>query len=176
MIMMQIASERERLMEQMFHDHYVKLYLYALNFLEDEDEAKDVVSNVFAAIWQKWQETENIKRPGATYLYTVVRNNCIDLLRHTKAKEKYGLFLERYYKHGNDEDMNAYENRIQAVSLLIDRLPEPDKSILRCCYFKKMSYKDTAEKLQLTLIVVKKRMLKVFKLLREELRKDKNEA
>lgn len=171
---MQAVDKKEALMEQLFHEYYVRLYLYALNFLDDEDEAKDVVSNVFATIWQKWQQMENTKIPSATYLYTVVRNNCIDFLRHTKAKENYGQFLERYYKQWNDDDMDAYESRIQAVSLLIDQLPEPDKSILHCCYFKKMSYKETADKLQLTLVVVKKKMLKVFKFLREELRKDKN--
>lgn len=173
---MQTVSEREELMEQLFHDYYARLYLYALNFLDDEDEAKDVVSNVFALIWQKWQRTENAENPGATYLYTAVRNSCIDFLRHTKAKENYGQFLERYYQSEYNDDMDAYESRIQTVSLLIEQLPEPDKSILNCCYFKRMTYKETAEKLQLTLVVVKKKMLKVFKFLREELRKDKNEA
>lgn len=169
-------SERAKIMERLFQDHYTRLYLYALNFIEDEDEAKDVVSNVFALIWQRWQLAGKAEEPGLTYLYTTVRNSCIDLLRHTKAKENYGQFLERYYNQTNHDDAEEYEGRIQAVSLLIDSLPEPERSILHCCYFKRMTYKETAEKLQLTLVVVKKKMLKVFKFLREELRKDKNEA
>lgn len=163
-------------MERLFSSYYTRLYLYALNILEDEDEAKDVVSNVFALIWQQWQQSEQPKPPGASYLYTLVKNNCIDQLRHSKVKENYALFVERYSKYSYDEEPAEYERRIQTVSLLIDRLPEPDKSILHCCYFKKMSYKETAESLQLTLVVVKKKMLKVFKFLREELRKDKKEA
>lgn len=162
-------------MERLFEAYYTRLYLYALNFLEDEDEAKDVVSNVFAYVWQKWQAGDD-ETLGSSYLYTLVRNHCIDYLRHSKAKENYGLFLQRYSKTENEEDGDEYERRIQTISLLIEALPEPDKTILQCCYFKHMTYKQTAESLQLTLVVVKKKMLKVFKFLREELRKDKNMA
>jgi len=169
-------DERAQSMERLFLDYYTRLYLYALNFLEDEDEAKDVVSNVFASIWQKWQRTGSVEAPDATLLYTLVRNSCIDTLRHTKAKENYALFVERYYKTHHEDAPDEYERRMTHVGKLIDLLPEPDKSILHCCYFRNMTYRKTADALELTLVVVKKRMLKVFKFLREELRKDKKEA
>lgn len=169
-------DDRTQSMERLFLDYYTRLYLYALNFLDDEDEAKDVVSGVFASLWQKWQQSGFVDSPGATLLYTLVRNSCIDTLRHTKAKENYALFVERYYKTHHDDSPDEYERRVAHVGTLIDQLPEPDKSILRCCYFRRLTYRQTAEALGLTLVVVKKRMLKVFKFLREELRKDKREA
>ena len=63
------------------------------------------------------------------------------------------------------------ENRISELKEAIDRLPEPGKTILHCCYFKHMTYQQAAEQLQLTLVVIKKNMLKVFKILRKELNK-----
>ncbi len=170
---MPMENKKERLMEQLFETYYTRLYLYALNFLEDEEDAKDVVSDAFATIWQQWQHETEPKEPSSSYLYTTVRNQCIDLLRHSKVKENYATFVEQYGEL-SDEDGDEYEERIQELARHIEELPEPEKSILHCCYFKHMSYQETADALQLTLVVVKKRMLKVFKLLREVLRNDED--
>ena len=41
-------------MEKLYASSYQKLFLYALTFLDSEDEAKDAVSDVFSAIWNQW--------------------------------------------------------------------------------------------------------------------------
>lgn len=168
---MQIEKEREIQMEYLFEAHYTSLYLYALHFLEDEEDAKDIVSDTFASVWQQWQKEElPVKDPSLSYLYTSVRNRCVDFLRHTQAKENYAKFIE--YTALNEDEGEQYEQRVRLMNRLIEQLPEPGRNILQCCYFKRMSYQETADSLQLTLVVVKKNMLKMFKLLREGLRKE----
>lgn len=167
---MSTRMEREIQMERLFEAYYSSLYLYALHFLEDEDEAKDVVSDTFAAIWQQWQQEDTPKDPSLSYLYASVKNRCVDLLRHTQAKENYAKFIEFASQH--EDDAEQYEERIRTMNKLIEQLPEPGKTILQCCYFRKMTYQETADFLHLTLVVVRKNMLKMFKLLREGLTKE----
>lgn len=42
-------------MEFLYKKFYVRLHRYALTFLGDEDEATDVVGEVFLQIWESWQ-------------------------------------------------------------------------------------------------------------------------
>ena len=74
-----------QLMEILYQNFYKRLYLYALTFTDDEDEAKDIVSDIFSSIWQKWNEEGKSYEPTAAYLYTTTRNRCLDHVRHSKT-------------------------------------------------------------------------------------------
>lgn len=65
-----------------------------------------------------------------------------------------------------DEAAMEFELRVQQVKAAIERLPEPEKTILTYTYFKKLTYRQTAEKLEMSENMVHKRMNKVFKTLR----------
>lgn len=159
-----------RQMESLYERFYRQLYLYALTFLSDEEEARDIVQNTFAYLWNKWQINEEDHAATSTYLYRLVRNQCIDFLRHDQARRNYTALMQLTDTMENPEDSIEYENRIVMLERAVVQLEEPGKSILRCCYYEKMTYQQAAEKLGLTLVVVKKNMLKVFKKLKNMLK------
>ena len=76
---------------------------------------------------------------------------------------------QAFYSPGETEE---YEQRIEALREIIHQLPEPGKSILNCTYFRKMTYQQTADLLQLSLKTVKRNMLKVFKIIHNSLNKE----
>ena len=159
-------------MEQLYAAFYQRLYLYALTFLNDDDEARDVVSDVFTAVWNGCNRQADDAVPTSAFLYNLTRNRCIDLLRRDKARQNYAEFIRHMETESFVADDHAhYEERITQLRQAIDRLPEPERAILECCYFQRLTYKQAAEQLQLTLVVIKKNMLKVFKKLRKELNK-----
>lgn len=158
-------------MEALYESSYQKLFLYALTFLDSEDEAKDTVSEVFATIWHQWERQGDISPVNHAYLYRLTRNRCLDILRHDKARQNYAAFLQCMPALDSDDDVMNYEQRITRLREAIALLPEPGKTILECCYFKHLTYQQTADRLQLSLVVIKKNMLKVFKILRKELNK-----
>jgi len=157
-------------MEALYEAHYQRLFLYALTFLDHEDEAKDAVSDVFSTVWEQWERKGGADKVNLSYLYTLTRNHCLDLLRRDKARRNYAAFIANMPAIETDDDVHHYEDRIRQLRAAIDNLPEPGKTILHCCYFRRLTYQQTAELLQLSLVVVKKNMLKVFKILRKELK------
>ena len=60
-----------------FQHYYRPLCLYATHYLHDIDEAEDVVQDCFVKLISRSIMPENIK----AFLYTSVRNACIDRLR-----------------------------------------------------------------------------------------------
>ena len=76
--------KKDKLMSQMealYEAHYQRLFLYALTFLDHEDEAKDAVSDVFSTVWEQWERKGGADKVNLSYLYTLTRNHCLDLLR-----------------------------------------------------------------------------------------------
>ena len=62
--------------ELAFQEYYRPLCLYAMHYLSgDVDAAEDVVQDCFVRLWQR--EADNDR----AFLYTAVRNACIDRLR-----------------------------------------------------------------------------------------------
>lgn len=163
-------------MEKLYASSYQKLFLYALTFLDSEDEAKDAVSDVFSNIWNQWDRQGEASSATPAYLYRLTRNRCLDILRHDKARRNYADFITDTHQPDSDDDVLLYEAKISELRNLIDQLPEPGKSILHCCYFRRFTYQQTADHLRLSIVVVKKNMLKVFKILRNQLNNSQKEG
>ena len=156
-------------MEFLYKKFYVRLHRYALTFLGDEDEATDVVGEVFLQIWESWQvgATINERKNIAAYLYTRVRNSCLDHLRHRKAIDNYNTFLKATSPFSTDAEVEDFEKRITRLREAIENLPPSDRRVLKAVYFEHLSYKEAAERLEMSENMIHKHMTKAFRQLRE---------
>lgn len=156
-------------MELLYKKFYVRLHRYALTFLGDEDEATDVVEEVFLQIWESWQvgATINERKNIAAYLYTRVRNSCLDHLRHRKAIDNYNTFLKATSPFTTDAEVEDFEKRITRLREAIENLPPSDRRVLKAVYFEHLSYKEAAERLEMSENMIHKHMTKAFRQLRE---------
>lgn len=156
-------------MEFLYKKFYVRLHRYALTFLGDEDEATDVVGEVFLQIWESWQvgATINERKNIAAYLYTRVRNSCLDHLRHRKAIDNYNTFLKATSPFSTDAEVEDFEKRITRLREAIENLPPSDRRVLKAVYFEHLSYKEAAERLEMSENMIHKHMTKAFQQLRE---------
>lgn len=156
-------------MEFLYKKFYVRLHRYALTFLGDEDEATDVVGEVFLLIWESWQvgATINERKNIAAYLYTRVRNSCLDHLRHRKAIDNYSTFLKATSPFTTDAEVEDFEKRITRLREAIENLPPSDRRVLKAVYFEHLSYKEAAERLEMSENMIHKHMTKAFRQLRE---------
>lgn len=161
-------------MEALFKRFYKPLYLYALTFLCDEEQAKDITGGVFQTAWEMLREGSLTPddRQAVGFLYTTVRHRCLDKLRHDKAIDRYTRLQVGTTPLGTEEEVMEFEQRIQQVKEAIEQLPEPEKSILKCTYFRKMTYRETAELLHTSVNMIHKRMSIVFKMMRKMLKEE----
>src|SRR5690554_4245974 len=61
-----------------------KILRYATHFLRDEDDARDVVQDVFLKLWQKKEELDQIENMEA-FAMRMTRNRCLDIIRAGKT-------------------------------------------------------------------------------------------
>ncbi len=79
--------------ENIYRQHYAKMYRLARTMLYDVDESKDVVSDIFARLLREKYQPQQSQMEG--YLMTAVRNRCRDVLCHKSMQERVEkLFLQ----------------------------------------------------------------------------------
>ena len=84
--------------EDIYRQHYAKMYRLARTMLYDADESKDVVSDIFARLLRGGVMPDSDRMEG--YLMTAVRNRCHDVLNRKSMQE-------RVEKHFLQESMQS---------------------------------------------------------------------
>src|SRR5882672_8163149 len=75
----------------LFKTYYKPLCNYAYSFLNDKDEAEEVVQAAFIGVWDKRQSIE-IQTSTKSYLYRMVRNACLNVIKHVKVKQQHAKY------------------------------------------------------------------------------------
>ena len=155
---------QEKDIEQMFRRHYEKMYNLARYILSDDDESKDVVSEVFTQILVD----DVVLLPEEGYLMRSVRNRCLNLIAHKSVKERVARLLT------DDADVILSEDtdeRLEQLLLLIDELEPPiRKLIFRLRYLQDKSYKEVADEVGVSKVTVFNHISKAMDWIKERFR------
>ena len=155
--------KQEKDIEQMFRRYYEKMYNLARYILSDNDESKDVVSEVFTQILADNRVLLPESEEG--YLMRSVRNRCLNLIAHKSVKERVVKTLL------DDADVILSEEtdeRLEQLMLLIDNLEPPiRKLIFRLRYLQDMSYQEIADKVKVSKVTVFNHLSKAMDWIRE---------
>jgi RNA polymerase sigma-70 factor (ECF subfamily) len=156
--------------KNIFEQEYSKLCRYALTFLNDSHQAEDVVQETFIKIWERKQEI--ISSPEMRfYLVTAVRNNCISALR--KLKTQNTTFTENTPEPEPELHFTISQHQEEAneqakkIANALDLLPPKCKEVFLLVKMQGLSYKQTAETLDISVKTVENQMGKAIKVLRE---------
>src|SRR5688572_28122567 len=72
----------------LFRTYYQPLCNYAYTFVQDRDEAEEIVQATFLQLWEK-RETLEIRTAVKPYLFAMVRNACLNVIKHEKIKQQH---------------------------------------------------------------------------------------
>jgi RNA polymerase sigma-70 factor (ECF subfamily) len=156
--------------EALFKNFYQPLCQYAYTFIQDRDDAEEIVQNTFLSIWEK-RDGLNIQTSVKSYLYAMVRNAALNAIKHVKVKTAYAA-MEMAVAESSVEAVsrvvvaNELERRI---SLALEKLPTQCKAVFMLSRFEDKKYAEIAEELQISIKTVENHMGKALRIMREEL-------
>ena len=165
-----IRQGNERVFEQVFRKHYASLCHYANSFLKDQDDAEEVVQNVFCTWWEK-RVFLDINISLKSYLYRAVHNHCLNRIKHLKIQDTYrqhnAEVLEQTQVSATEHlEHSDLENRLRKA---IERLPEQCRLIFRLSRFEELKYAEIADQLGISVKTVENQIGKALKILRVQL-------
>lgn len=137
---------------EVYHRYFYLLFTHAYKKLRNEEQAKDIVQDVFAALWFKREynlPTSNL----AGYLYTVVRNKIFDLFAHQQVESKYINSLNDYMNAHTSipADQRLREKELQNyIEKEIEALPKKMRQAFELSKKEKLSNREIADQLNTT--------------------------
>tara|TARA_R110002124_G_scaffold25999_1_gene93638 strand:+ start:1802 stop:2410 length:609 start_codon:yes stop_codon:yes gene_type:complete len=136
---------------ELFDRYWLKLYSVAKVRLQDDDEAKDCVQEVFLNIWLK-RESFLVPESTKAYLLIALKNRILNLLHQKSTIQKH---LHRYMEE-LDSNFQAPESELELSELEaliedeINRMPEQMRKIFVLSRNEGLTGIEIAEKLSLS--------------------------
>jgi RNA polymerase sigma-70 factor (ECF subfamily) len=166
-----VNKDKIRILESLFAGNYSALCFFAYSFLKDKEAAEDIAQESFECLWTNFENITDNSSSRLSYLYTVARNKCLNLLRHKKVKDH--AHNENLADGDSTWEEDHMENLIRSevyneIFNAVQRLPARCRKIYEMTYFQEMSEKEIADSLNISVHSVKsqkqrgKRLLKTY--------------
>lgn len=149
---------------ELYLTYYSKLVRFAKEFVIQEEDAENITQDVFIILWENRDFIEHIDNMNA-YLFRLVRNKCLDYLKHKVFEQRYVESVQTSYEVDVLED-NDTEILIRAA---INSLPKRCRDIFLLSRVEGLKYKEISEQLGISVNTVECQMGIALKKLRIKL-------
>ena len=160
---------KEKEIEQLFRQHYAQMTKLARTMLYDDEEARDVVSEVFAALIRADIVPVNTK----SYLLTSVRNRCLSILEHKSVRAKFEQAYTLEMKSASqpaEEGGGEYQSNDRLGNLMTyaeQNLTKQALRVFRMRHLQGMKYQDIADELGISRVMVYKHLTQAMEKIKE---------
>jgi RNA polymerase sigma-70 factor (ECF subfamily) len=167
-LVLQIAQHNESAYLELFESCAGRLKAYAIKCGSSSSDAEDLLQECMLTVWNKAPQFNPKTASAMTWMYTIVRNRRIDLLRKEKPNliQSFDLWpdgdFEQAYadQFGSSQLEDEVEGDLNArlVRILIESLPEEQRQIVYKVYFEGKSHSEISLDLSLPLGTIKSRL------------------
>lgn len=157
--------------EFLFRSSYSALVKYAKRLIKDNDNAEEIVQDLFFRLWQN-KEKIKIESSLNGYLFRSVHNKCLHFIQHQKVVTKYSEEVLRKTDDypENPSEILQHKELQERIAGILEKLPERCGKIFSMNRFDGFKYAEIAEKLEISVKTVEADMSKALKEFRKELK------
>ncbi|QEK51062.1 RNA polymerase sigma-70 factor [Pedobacter aquae] len=144
------------------------LYVHATRHLKDQEDAKDIIHDIFSNLWQN-RASLNIQENLAAYLYQSVRNRIINFQLKNKRADEYANSFQSFLNNFHQADTDHLIREKMLVELIeyeIASLPVKMRTVFEMSRKEGLSHKQISEKLNITEQSVRSHVKGALKILR----------
>lgn len=148
-----------------------KLLRFATQLLRDEDQARDIIQDVFLKLWQKKDQLEKVDNVEA-FAMRMTRNRCLDLFKAKKPVLVEDEFLKQ--KAINSRNLQTeieLSESAQVVRRLIRELPDIQRTVMHLRDIEQFDYEEIASMTELSVNAIRVNLSRARKKVRDELMK-----
>jgi RNA polymerase sigma factor (sigma-70 family) len=149
-----------------------KLFRFALKFLGNEDEAKDIVQEVFIRVWNGREQMEQVQNWEA-WCMRITRNLSLDRIRSLTRKQTQPIeeSLEVHQEAMTPYESTEIQESMQKINQFIAALPEKQRQVIHLRDVEGYSYNEICDILELDMNQVKVNLFRARNAVREKLMK-----
>ena len=152
--------------EHLFKENYPHMYRLAFSMVENADDAKDAVHQVFTLIWKNKPQIADDSIRG--YLLAATRNQCLHTLRSRQLQQRMEQELQQQQTASEQEEREMLMQQLKQV--IEANLTEQDRRVLQLHYDDEMTYEETATVLGISASAVNKHVTRSLAKIRQTLK------
>ena len=172
-------QEKRIRFEDVYLSYFSKMKYFAKEYVISEEDAKNIVQDVFVELWEN-KEMLNMHMNLIAYLFTTIKNKCLNHLRHklvvqetaNKLQEEYTISLRM-----NLDSLEVFDNNLfsdhdieKIISRALDALPEKCRAIFIMSKIEGKKHNEIAQELNISINTVGSQIGIAYKKLRTELK------
>jgi len=154
------------------YDKYCyKLHKFVLMYLKQEEDAEEIVQEVFVKIWESRAKID-VYLSFEAFLFTIAYNATISLLRKRVNENKSREYLKSLQQIDSAEqviDLIHYNELNQKVQSLLNQLTPRQKEIFILSREEGLSHKEIADKLNISESTVNNHLVTTLKYLKSNI-------
>jgi RNA polymerase sigma-70 factor (ECF subfamily) len=166
----------EKMFEFVFRAYFPRLMAFVRKFITDRNMAEDIIQDAFLKIWLRRKEIE--ESTFQSYLFTLVRNSCLDYIKHQKIVNNHSVYAESsvlqelpyYADFFSDPYHQTLFKEIQGeIDTVIRNLPEQTRKIFCLSRFEGLKNSEIAKMLKVSVRTIEKHNKKALQKLKAHL-------
>ena len=158
--------------EVLFYKYRNKIKGFATRLVPTQIDPGEIVQEVFVKIWLK-KECIDPEKNFQSYLFSIAKNLILDHLKSAVNRKLY--FVEEHFQQDliteEETEVQFPTDTEERLLSLIQQIPERRREIFCLSRFDRLSYKQIAEKLNITENTVDSQIRNSLTFLRKEFRK-----
>jgi RNA polymerase sigma-70 factor (ECF subfamily) len=165
--------------ESVYCAYFSKMKHFAKVYVLSEEEAENMVQDVFFELWEK-REVLSMPVNLIAYLFTSLKNKCLNYLRHQlitretadHIREEHRLAMQMSFNSLEvfEQDLLSGQNIETLLTRALDSLPERCREIFILSKFEGKKQKEIATMLNISTNTVETQMSIAYRKLRIELK------
>ena len=171
LIIIEGLERREKVVfDYLFNYYYSSLCAFSMQYLNNPDSVEDLVQDFFVYLWIEAPRIQ-IKSSLKSYLFSAVKNRCLDYQKHHKIIEKYRTFILFSTEKGDNSTEHYFsESELrQNIQTSLGKLPTRCREIIEYSRLKGLSNQEISDKLDISKRTVELQISNALKILRKEL-------
>lgn len=161
-LILEIKENNEFAFQTLFYKYYKKLIDFCMYRTRDLDVSKDLVQELFTAIWIS-RDSLDPNKSIKSYLYRSLTNKIIN---YSKLSSSKTISLDDSLLQHEKSNNISFENQID-INALIEKLPDKLRLTFLLSRVEGFKYSEIAEIFDISVKAVEKRMTKALKMLRK---------
>ncbi len=151
------------------YDNYSKaLFGIIYNILQDQEEAEDVLQNVFVKIWASFKTYNKEKGRLFTWMLNISRNAALDFLRSKQSNNSaQNVRTDDIVKEINKHHQQNVNYDHIGLKVLLNELKDEHRQLIDLAYYEGYTQEEISTKLDMPLGTVKTKVKQALNKLKE---------
>lgn len=169
-ILTRLRADDKTVLKELFQAYYTPVCNAIHRFIRDKNLVEDLAQEVFLRFWDKRQKI-NITSSVKAYLHRMAVNEALAHLRKNKRyhEEEFTADISSGEEVGAEEQY-LYTELEDNIKAAIDSLPPKCRAVFQLSRYEELTYKEIAERMEISVKTVENQMGKALKVLRQKLK------